>query len=63
MINQQSMPFRDGDQVRILAGPFSGLRGNIQSISSDQRTLTVILQFFGHSQSVEMFLMDVEKIG
>jgi transcription antitermination factor NusG len=62
MMNQQRSAFAEGDIVRMLAGPFAGLRATIEAISEDQRLLRVILRFFGQKQTVEVFLMDVEKI-
>jgi len=62
MLKQQCPAFEEGDMVRILGGPFAGLRATIAAISEDQRILKVILRFFGRKHAVEVFLMDVEKI-
>jgi len=51
-----------GQIVRILSGPFSGLRGIVESISEDHRVLKISLRFFGRRRTTELFLMDVEKV-
>jgi len=62
MMKEQHKAFEEGDIVRILAGPFAGLRATIAEISEDQRTLKVILRFFGQKNAIDIFLMDVERI-
>jgi transcription antitermination factor NusG len=62
MVNELDAQFRKGNLVRILAGPFAGLRGKIESVSDDQRVLRVVLRFFGQSKTVNVFLLDVERL-
>ena len=61
MMKQQRPACEEGDMVRILSGPFAGLRATVAAISEDQRILKVILRFFGQKHATEVFLLDVEK--
>jgi transcription antitermination factor NusG len=51
-----------GELVRILSGPFSGLVGKLEAVSEDHRILKISLRFFGRRHTAEVFLMDVEKV-
>ncbi len=62
MVPQQIAPFTQGELVRILSGPFSGLVGRLGAISDDHRILKISLRFFGRRHTAEVFVMDVEKV-
>lgn len=50
------------DHVRIIAGPFSGLEGTIESMDDSTQTATVLISLFGRDTPTEINYMDVEKL-
>jgi transcriptional antiterminator NusG len=61
MSYKKDTAFTEGEEVRIMAGPFSGFTGRVESISEDQRKLKVTVGVFGHRPPIEVFFLDVEK--
>jgi transcription antitermination factor NusG len=62
MVREQIATFTQGELVRILSGPFSGLVGKLEAVSEDHRILKISLRFFGRRHTAEVLLMDVEKV-
>ena len=52
-----------GEAVRIAAGPFSGFIGKVTAVSKDQRRLKTVVGIFGRRPSVELFFLDVQRVG
>jgi transcriptional antiterminator NusG len=50
------------DHVRIIAGPFSGLEGTVESMDDSTQTATVLISLFGRDTPTEINYMDVEKL-
>ena len=51
----------EGQQVRVIAGPFSGMEGRIESLDLPNQKLMVILDLFGQETSVEVNISEIEK--
>lgn len=52
----------EGDQVRIIAGPFNTMSGKIEKIDLEHQKLKVLIDLFGQETSVEVELVQVEAI-
>lgn len=54
--------FRQGENVRITEGPFTGFTGTIEEINSEKKKLRIMVGIFGRSTPVEMDFNQVEKV-
>lgn len=54
--------FEVGQQVKVIDGPFADFTGVVEEIRPDKGTLKVAISIFGRSTSVEMELVQVEKV-
>ena len=54
--------FEVGEQVKVIDGPFADFTGVVEEIRPEKGTLRVAISIFGRSTSVEMELVQVEKV-
>ena len=52
---------REGEMVRITAGPFTDFMGVVNSVDPDRSRINVLVSFFGRETPVELDFMQVEK--
>ena len=56
------LEFANGEQVRLLRGPFSQFTGWVREIDMKNRLLRVEVAALGVATQVEAFFLDVEKL-
>ena len=54
--------FSKGEPVRIKVGAYRAFIGKVAEVHKGKRTLKVILEVGGKSQSIELAILDVEKL-
>jgi len=54
--------FSKGEPVRIKVGAYRAFIGKVAEVDKGKRTLKVILEVGGKSQSIELAILDVEKL-
>ena len=56
------IPFKVGDSVKVIDGPFNGFTGSIDNVNEEKRKLDVMVKIFGRKTPLELSYMQVEKI-
>lgn len=51
----------EGDKVKVINGPFSGMFGTVKSFDATNQQLEVILDLFGQETVVELKLTEIER--
>ncbi|CAM4145543.1 transcription termination/antitermination factor NusG [Erysipelothrix inopinata] len=54
--------FEVGDTVRILAGPFAGIEGTVDSMNDDSQTAMILTILFGRETPTEISYADLERL-
>lgn len=49
------------DKVKVIAGPFSGMFGNVKSMDVEHQQVEVAIDLFGQETIVELALTEIEK--
>ena len=61
-IDNQNIPFKSGETVKVIDGPFNGFNGTIEKINEEKRKLEVMVKIFGRKTPLELSFMQVEKV-
>lgn len=54
--------YEEGDEVRVVDGPFVNFQGIVQEVKHDKEKLRVLITIFGRSTPVELDFIQVNKI-
>ena len=54
--------FEEGDEVRVIDGPFTNFQGVVEEVKADKEKLKVLITIFGRSTPVELDFIQVNKI-
>jgi transcriptional antiterminator NusG len=54
--------FEEGDEIRVIDGPFSNFQGTVEEIKPDKEKLRVLITIFGRATPVELDFIQVNKI-
>lgn len=57
-----AIPFRSGENVKVIDGPFNGFNGTIEKVNEEKRKLEVMVKIFGRKTPLELSYMQVEKL-
>ncbi len=56
---KQEIPFKVGDSVRVVDGPFNDFKGVVEEINEEKMKIKVMVSIFGRSTPVELDFMQV----
>jgi transcriptional antiterminator NusG len=54
--------FEEGDEVRVVDGPFSNFQGVVEEVKPDKEKMRVLITIFGRATPVELDFIQVNKI-
>ena len=54
--------FEEGDEVRVVDGPFTNFQGTVEEMKPDKEKLRVLITIFGRPTPVELDFIQVNKI-
>ena len=56
---QEEVPFRPGDQVKVVDGPFTDFSGTISEVNTERNRVKVMVSIFGRPTPVELDYLQV----
>lgn len=60
--SQVEVDFGVGDEVRVVSGPFAGKQGKVESIDHEKEEASVLIDFLGNQNLMEIGLVQLEKV-
>jgi len=57
------IPFKEGDSIKIISGPFRDFSGTVEEIYPDREKIKATVTIFGRSTPVELSFTQAELIG
>jgi transcriptional antiterminator NusG len=57
-----AIPFKSGETIKVVDGPFNGFNGVIEKVNEEKRKLEVMVKIFGRKTPLELSYMQVEKV-
>lgn len=57
-----AIPFKIGETIKVIDGPFNGFNGSIEKVNEEKRKLEVMVKIFGRKTPLELSYMQVEKV-
>ena len=58
---QEATPFKAGDKVKVVDGPFKGFNGDVEELLEDKKKLKVMVKIFGRPTTLELNFVQVVK--
>ena len=56
------IPFKIGETIKVIDGPFNGFNGSIEKVNEEKRKLEVMVKIVGRKTPLELSYMQVEKV-
>ena len=60
--SQVEVDFGVGDEVRVVSGQFAGKQGKVESIEDEKEEASVLIDFLGNQNLMEIGLVQLEKV-
>jgi transcriptional antiterminator NusG len=57
---QPEIPFKDGDAVKVVDGPFNNFNGIVEEVFPDKMKVRVMVSIFGRKTPLELDYLQVE---
>ena len=58
----EEIPFKPGDQVKVVDGPFSDFSGSVSEVNAERKKLKVMVSIFGRPTPVELDFLQVQPL-
>ncbi len=58
----EEVPFKTGDQVKVIDGPFTDFTGFVSEVNQEKKSLKVMVSIFGRPTPVELDFLQVQTI-
>jgi transcriptional antiterminator NusG len=58
----EEVPFKTGDQVKVIDGPFTDFSGFVSEVNQEKKSLKVMVSIFGRPTPVELDFLQVQTI-